>query len=524
MDAQQLRDLVSSDPAKAHELLQQLRKYVVHPHDGGQKEVYADRSRFKVLNCGRRWGKTKLGVKMMLREALGEPLPGHKEKLVWWVAPTYRVVKRGYAETLRQLPRELLLHDPPPSTNFDAGRSVSLRLTNGNVIEFYSAERPGGMLGEGVQYAVVDEAATIPSTVWEQVIRPTLMDTKGGGCLISTPRGRNWFYKRWKAGQDPEDPQWASWTFTSYDNPHLDDSEVEDMRKELPSLIFDQEALAKFIADGSSVFGWEDTVIQQNPINERTHLVEGIKPRGHVFLGVDLARTNDYTVFYGANEGNMRNVYYERLNALRWKEQKRRLRRAVDRLMAAGAEAVTLVMDETGVGQPIVEDMEDAGYDVIGVNFTTDKNKMVSRLAKDLETGRAFLLENAQIEEFEDYQLSTTKTGKITYSAPEGDHDDVVSAKMLSHWGITTEGSPNVSLVDGNSLVPTRPETDDDPQDPRDIDYTDDEEAGSNDWSDLIDGGEDVFEEVHAAQPTAKRALTPEEQLALGAGPPDAWS
>lgn len=523
MNTQQLRDLVTADPAKAHELLQSLRGYVVVPHDGGQREVYEDEHRFKVLNCGRRWGKTKLGVKMMLREAMGAPLSGQKNKLVWWVAPTYKVVKRGYAETLRQLPRELLTHDPPPESNFDAGRSVTLRLKTGNKIEFYSAERPGGMLGEGVQYAVIDEAATIPSTVWEQVIRPTLMDTKGGGVLISTPRGRNWFYKRWRAGQDPQDRSWASWTFSSYDNPHIDDSEIEEMKAELPSLIFAQEALAKFIADGSNVFGWDDTVIQQNLINQSTHLVEGIKPRGHVFLGVDLARTNDYTVFYGANEGNMRNVYYERLNALRWKEQKRRLRRAVNRLEAAGAESVTLVMDETGVGQPIVEDMEDLGYDVIGVNFTSDKTKMVSRLAKDLETGRAFLLENAQIEEFEDYQMATTKQGRITYAAPEGDHDDVVSAKMLSHWGITTEGSPNVTTL--GTQMPGEAPKEVDPEDPEDIDYTGDNDtdgSGSNDWSDLIDNDESEWEPHEPSIPRGAQP-TPEELLRLGEGSPDAW-
>ncbi len=450
---------------------------------------------------------TKLGVKMMLRAALVPPEKDKKERLVWWVAPTYRVVKRGYAETMRQLPRELLTHDPPPATNFDSGRPVTLRLKNGNSIEFYSAERPGGMLGEGVDFAVMDEAATIPSNVWEQVIRPTLMDSKGGGVLISTPRGRNWFHKRYQAGQDPQDPNWASWTFTSYANPHIDDSEIDEMKAELPALLFAQEVLAKFVADGSNVFGWDERAIQTNSIRASNNLVEGIKVRGHVFLGVDLARTNDYTVLYGANEDNMRNVYFERFNALRWKEQRRRIRRAVSRLEQAGASAVTLVMDTTGVGDPIVEDMEDAGYDVIPINFTTFKNKMVMRLAKDLETGRAFLLAEARLEEFEDYQLSSTKTNRITYGAPEGSHDDAVSAKMLSHWGITAEGSPEASLVTGRE-EDTPAGTEEDPGDPEDVDYSGDADERSE-WGDLL--CEDDEETAGTAAPPN---LTPEEQFA----------
>lgn len=507
-----LEELLLSDPGAVAKLVEKLSGSVVTPHAGGQKEVMDHPARYKVLNCGRRWGKTKIGVKSMIAEALKPAPAGQKNRLVWWIAPTYRVVKRGYAETLRQLPRELLEHDPPPETNFDAGRSVTLRLRNGNRIEFYSAERPGGMLGEGVNYVVVDEAATIPSTVWQQVVRPTLLDTKGGGMLISTPRGRNYFYKLWKTGQRAEG-EWKSWTFTTYDNPHVEDAEIESMKAELPSLIFAQEVLAKFVADGSNVFMWDDKQIQKNLVLDNG-LVDGCNPTGQVFLGIDLAKTVDYTVLYGTNESNSLNVFYDRFNGLRWSEQRRRIRRAVSLLEARGAESVTLVMDATGVGDPIVEEMEDDGYDVIGVNFTSAKDKMVSRLAKDLETGRCLLLDR-NLDEFEDYQMGQTPKGRIQYSAPEGGHDDVVSAKMLAHWGITAEGSPNVLTIasDGNAPAP-RPRSEDDEDEPH------------NDWADLIDGPDDFVRyqpNVSHSEPQdayVGRLPTPEELL----NSPDAWN
>lgn len=507
-----LEALLVSDPQRAIALMERLEKYVITPHPG-QVPVVESNARFKVLNCGRRWGKTKIGSKLLIDNART-----HDGGLVWWVAPTYRVVKRGYKEVLRQLPRDFLTHDPPPDTNFDAGRPVVLKLKNGCNIEFYSAERPQGMLGEGVDFVVQDEAASTPPMVWEQIIRPTLADKVGGGVLISTPRARNWFYKRWLAGQDPENPEWESWTFPSWTNPYLPATEIEAMRGELPALIFAQEVEAKFLAAGSSVFAWEDRSIQYDTLLDN-QMVEDCPPTGSVFLGVDLAKTTDFTVLYGAREDG-RNVFFDRFNSVSWAEQKRRIARAVKQLRNAGAETVTLVMDSTGLGDPIQEDMEELGYDVIPVNFTNMKNKMVVRLAKDLEDGRALILDQGHVEEFENYAMEMTEKGRITYGAPSGEHDDVVSAKMLSHHGLVTEGAPDFNVITGHS-EPPQPQTDSD--NPDNEEFEDD----PNDWSDLLDDdGEGFFASLHEEPPERTRAAgvavppTPEELLASG----DVWS
>jgi hypothetical protein len=512
----QLRALLETNPSKAMRLLRDLREKIMVPHPG-QVEVLDTPGRFKVLNAGRRWGKTKLGVKALLDVALSADDPDNdrnraKDRLVWWVAPTYRVVKRGYRETLRQLPREFLTHDPPPDTNFDAGRPVVLRLKSGTNIEFYSAERPAGMLGEGVNFVVQDEAASTPSIVWEQTIRPTLADKQGGAMLISTPRGRNWFWKRWVAGQDPDNHEWASWTFPSATNPYLAPEEIQAMKDELPALLFDQEVLAKFLASGSSVFRWEPNAVQHDQVLDNA-FVEGSPPSGHVFLGIDLAKTNDYTVIYGANETDLNNCYFERLNTVSWPEQKRRIKRAVAQLKRAGATGVTLVMDSTGVGDPIVEDMEEAGFDVVGINFTTYKNKMVVNFAKDLEENKAKILDQGIIEEFENYAMTQSPTsGKISYSAPEGMHDDVVSAKILQHWGITQEGAPDVTTITAS-----------DPRTALAEGAASEDEQPEDDWSDLIDEPDGIYEsDPREAGIALARALNPPspEELLLR---PELW-
>jgi len=463
-------ELIRADPKAAMKLLEQIQQYVVIPHEA-QKPVVDSKARFKVMNCGRRFGKTKIAAKLFTAKARQE------NQMLWWVAPTYKVVKRGYAEVLRQLPDGVLAHPAPPETNFDAGRAIILRFKNGTRMEFYSAERPEGMLGEGVDYVVLDEAAIMPGRIWNQVVSPTLMDREGGALMISTPRGRNWFYKAWMMGQKGTSHQrgWESWTFTSYDNPHLPEGEVDRMREQMPRLEFEQEVLAKFLASGSTVFMVPESSVQTEEVMS-TGLLESTSPTGqHIVLGIDLAKTNDWTVIYGARENDRKNVYFERLQQVSWPEQKRRIQRAVRTLMREGASGVTLLVDSTGVGDPVVEDLEEMGYDIVGINFTTTKNNMVKLLAKDLEERRTYVLDTG-LDEFLSYTMTMSEAGRMKYSAPEGEHDDIVSAKMLCNWGLEHYGAVNVRTISADDPAPT---------DAGDDQFVDTEVEGE--WDDLLD-------------------------------------
>jgi hypothetical protein len=449
-----IKALMESNPVEAARLLRQLNAYVMHPHPG-QRPVLDDAARFKVLNCGRRWGKTMVGAKSIVNRA---QKPG---QIIWWVAPTYKIVKRGYAEVLKQLPPQLLTHDPPPDTNFDAGRSVILRLKNGSHIEFYSATMPESMLGASVDYVVVDEAATMKPSIWHQIISPTLMDRLGESLMISTPRGLNWFYLEWLKGQDPDQHEYASWTFTSYDNPHLPPGEVERLASSMPQLERDQEINAKFLAAGSSVFIVPERA-KQRVSRLRNGLLKDstgrpIQVEGeYVVLGIDLAKTRDWTVIYGARASDRRNCFFERSHEVSWGEQKRRIRRAVNLLKAGGAAEVLIVIDSTGLGDPIQEDLEADGLSVVGVNFSgQNKPNMVKLLSRDLERAEAFVIDDEFIDsEFQAYTMEVTPAGRYTYSAPEGMHDDVVSAKMLQHHGLVNESGGVLTASDFEEETP----------------------------------------------------------------------
>lgn len=457
--------LADTDPEAARQLLAKLtaKKFTPHP---GQVPVMEATARFLTMNAGRRFGKTKIAAALCLRKCRRE------RKMVWWVAPTYKIVKRGYAEVLRQLPDGVLTKAAPPETAFDAGRAVVLRFKNGSRLEFYSAERPEGMLGEGVDFAVLDEAATMPEHVWNQIVRPTLADRAGGALFISTPRGRNWFYKMYQRGQDELQTNYASWTFPSMANPYIPAEEWEEMAETLPRAVYEQEILAEFISNAASVFRIPDNAV--GTIQQ---------PQGHVVLGVDLAKHNDFTVLCGVNSGDRQPCFHDRFNNVSWPEQRSRIRTAIEKIENT-AEGVTVMLDSTGIGDVVYDDLSLEGLDAVPIKFTPQwKQQAVMLLAADIERGQAFL-HSDQVREFESYAYSITDAGRWKFEAQSG-HDDEVSAMLLAHWGVVNEGVPNMTMI---TAAPS----------PQDSDFDDP-------W---LDDSEREQREYEIQQPTLRSLLT----------------
>lgn len=434
--------LEATDPRGYQELLKKIAAKMLIPHSDGQKEVLTAEQRFLVLCAGRRWGKSKVGAAKALRQAR------KGNNIIWWVAPTYRVVKRGYDEVIAQLPAELLVKPAPPSTAFDAGRSVRLDFKTGGRIEFYSAERPEGMLGGSCDYLIMDEAATMPEHVWTQIIRPTLADRQGSALFISTPRGRNWFYYLWQKGQNELEPDYRSWHFPSRTNPTIPASEFDQMSAEMPAAEYEQEVLAQFISASASVFR-----LPQDEDGHYTCLKEIGTPLGHVVLGIDLAKHNDWTVLCGVRASDRMPCFHDRFNNVSWPQQRMRIHDAVEIILET-ATGITILMDVGGPGDVVFDDLEEEGLDIIPVNFTKWKEPAVKLLASDIEQGRAFI-NDEQLSEFEHYAYTISAAGRWKYEAARG-HDDEVSAMLLAHWGVVHEGPPNVQTLTVDDTSPSQ--------------------------------------------------------------------
>lgn len=420
--------LADADPNAAAQVVRALKRKLWVPHEK-QIPVMQSQARFRVLRAGRRWGKTQLAAHEVIMAALMNP-----GSMVWWVSNSDKNVRRGYRAVLKQLPRELLAKEPPSENANDR----ILHFLNGSSIEMYTAGTPDSLAGEGVNFLVVDEAALIAEHVWYQLLRPTLSDTGGRALIISTPRGRNWFWKLARRGD--QGGLYESFHFPSHSSPYTDDEEIEDARETLPDLIFRQEYLAEFVANAASMFTVTDDII-----------VPLMPPEGQVVLGVDLAKKEDWTVISGCNAATRQPCVFERINEVSWPIQEELIQETYNDLMDdPNVEAVTIVVDSTGVGDVVFDHLDDLGLDVIPVNFGggtggLQKERMVRLLSAELEHKRAFIIPE-MIEEFEHYEYAISeRTGRYTFEGSIG-HDDMVSAKLLEMWGVVHEAPPDVRV------------------------------------------------------------------------------
>lgn len=206
-----------------------------------QQEVWGDTTRFKIVAAGRRTGKSRLAAWLLIVNAL-EAGKGH----VFYVAPTQGQARDIMWQTLLELGNPVIV-----SSHIN---NLQIKLINGATISLKGADRPETMRGVSLKFLVMDEYADMKPEVFEQILRPALADQKGNALFIGTPMGRNHFYELYQYAELDDDPTYKAWHFTSYDNPLLDEDEINVAKKSMSSYAFRQEFMASFEARGSEMF------------------------------------------------------------------------------------------------------------------------------------------------------------------------------------------------------------------------------------------------------------------------------
>ena len=207
-----------------------------------QKEVYSDKTRFKVIVAGRRCGKSRLSAVALLVEGLKCP----QGSAVMYVAPTQGQARQIIWDLLMDLGRDVI--------SGSHVNNMDITLINGAKIYVRGADRPDTLRGVSLTFVVLDEVADIKADTWEKVLRAALSDKKGNALFIGTPKGRNWFYDMYNLGREGDDEDWKSWHFTTRDNPLIDPKEIEGAKKTLSSFAFKQEYEASFDNAGTDLF------------------------------------------------------------------------------------------------------------------------------------------------------------------------------------------------------------------------------------------------------------------------------
>lgn len=382
------------------------------PHEGQWLFLQAD-APVKVLACGRRWGKSEVAAMEILR-ALSKDVP----QQILLIAPSLEQclpIFERVCELLQELevvPAFFIRSTPFPQLRVGASRVIARSVARGGLY----------LRGKQAHLIVVDEAAYVPEQVIYEVLMPMLADTGGKLILVSTPRGKNYFYRLFLQGQEPNSSVW-SMQRSSWQNSLLDRGFIEMQRGLMTARQFEVEYGAAFLDPAGQVF-------QTEWVDQAILLHEEVE--GEVVAGIDWARYRDYTavVILQGTRTAAKMVASRRWQNKAWGEQ---VAEVAEYLQSHQVGRV--LCDRTGVGDPLHESLgEQVNARVEGLVFTAAvKRRLIEQLALALERGRLQLLpERALLQEL--YHFEATPAGeRVKLEAGSGYADDLVMALALAY-------------------------------------------------------------------------------------------
>jgi len=212
-------------------------KYELHKN---QALIHASKARFNVIKAGRRFGKTQLALFRLVQRSFKYP-----GDTFWYLAP-YRWQAKSIAWSF--LIKTLI---PAPLIRRRLETDLLIETYNGSEIRLIGCDNVESLRGNKIRAVTFDEAAYIKKEVWFDEIQPQLLGFKGDSFadFISSPnrKGSNWFtdfHADALRKQLSGDKNWASFHFTTYDNPTMTKEEVDEMRREMPEDSFEIECMA----------------------------------------------------------------------------------------------------------------------------------------------------------------------------------------------------------------------------------------------------------------------------------------
>jgi predicted phage terminase large subunit-like protein len=384
---------------------------------------------------GRRFGKTYLGINLLLEPALqGYP--------VAWFAPVYRSI----AEVWR-----LFLYYLAPAIASKNAQEKRIELYTGGVIEFWSLDKsPDLVRGRAYKRIITDESAMIGNLkqVWYLILRALLTDYKGDAWFTSTPRGFNDFYDFYQMGQSEEYPDWISWSMPSTRNPYLDPEEIESARADMPAKMFAQEYLAEFLPTLSggmfdrSWFQWID------------HVPRDLGPRVRAWdLAASTSDSADFTAGVLMAKGPEGDPSFYVIDVIRGRWSPAQRDKVIRETAERDGSEVPIVIEEeggsAGKAQSLALTRQLAGYRLRPIRATGDKATRAAPYASQVENGNIYLLRGRWNTEYL-HELES-------FPDPLALHDDMVDASAYA-FNALIEGDRYRPYIVGSYIGPKREE------------------------------------------------------------------
>lgn len=346
----------------------------------------------------------------------------HANSIVYYVAPTYIQAKNIMWEMLKQyVPKHWIVEKKE--------QELKIMLANGSRIELKGADsEPDRLRGVRIDYLICDEIAFFRNwlTVWNNVLRPTLMDSKGKGLFISTPNGYNHFYDLYMKSfleSKGYDVDYKSYKFTSYDNNYLPATEVDKARAESDEDTFAQEYMAEFKRYTGLVLKY---------FKREEHYINPIEIQNHwsFYRGIDFGWTHaSACTFIAVNEEGKVYIYDEiKQSNLTNPEFANLIKQK-----SVGRGFTSTWADSQAASD--IKEMNNFGIAAVGVNksmggtdgFTKFK---VRKLNEKIKAGKFFVFNNCPqtLFEIENWQYKQVTEGNVIREVPAKINDDLMDA------------------------------------------------------------------------------------------------
>ena len=359
---------------------------------------------FITVNAGRQSGKTALSEQQGIYWALNRD-----KVVVYWVSPTQSQVSKVYKQML-----DMLIKTPVIQSYKGGMGDTEIVFKNGSVIKYRSAAQEDTLRGETIDYLIVDEGAFIKESVFNEILIP-MLNVRGKKCLvISTPKGKNWFFRQYQRGK-AGDNSYASFKFTSMDNPYSSPEVIQIAKENLPASLFSQEYLGAFL-DSSAIF---ENVQELACIDVLDKPVVG---RSY-WMGVDIALKDDYTVVTIIDDKD-EVVYYNRFNHVTAPVLKQRVMDDI-----ATWKPKKILIEENNQGLPIIDDLKHIHKitNIVGFKTTsTSKQTIVNNLINAFSSKKIRVPKDEIYKsELETFTMTISPTGQPKFAAANGFHDDI---------------------------------------------------------------------------------------------------
>lgn len=369
---------------------------------------------FHTMVTGRQSGKSTTLMGLLLYYSINKA-----KSTSLWVSPVYSQINKVLTQIMDALG--------------DSGAIVSankanyeIKLVNGSMIYFRSAERADTIRGLAIDYLFIDESQDIKTSDFQKSILPTIT-ARGKKCVLGgTPKKKNFFHDYYQMGKSNEFPNHKSYNFPSWESPYVSKEFIEEQKKSLPENIFKQEFEAIFIDDDGQVFKGLSNVLINDAWPQRTN---GL----NVYAGLDIGTREDYSVLTIIDE--MGRVLFV------WRDRHIEYSRIIQRVVELCKQynVRELLVESNGPGDVMYESIKKQFSRAEPLFQTNDtKSNIIRRLMTDIED-ISIELPSAKLfpplsDEMEIFEYSILPSGKIRYGHPNGFHDDTVLSLAMANW------------------------------------------------------------------------------------------